>query len=82
MPPADPPPSWVLTRRQQIGARIRAARRGARLSQERLGEATGADRRTISRVEYGLTDPPLSLLLRIARALDVPLAQLVAGGEE
>jgi transcriptional regulator with XRE-family HTH domain len=74
---ADPHPPWVLARRRRIGAHIRTAREAAGLSQERLAELAGADRKTIHRLEYATTDPPLSLLLRIARALGVPLADLL-----
>lgn len=38
---------------------------------------TGIDRHTVQRIERGTSDPPYSSLLLIARALDVPLADLV-----
>ncbi|XUM01203.1 helix-turn-helix transcriptional regulator [Streptomyces venezuelae ATCC 10712] len=74
--PSDQP-AWVLARREHIGARIRDARVRAELSQLALAELCGVDHKTIHRIEYGASDPSLSLLLRIARALDVPLAALV-----
>lgn len=70
-------PAWVLRRRQVIGARIRAARENANLSQVQLGERVGADHKTIHRIEYGTSDPGLGLLLQIAIAVSVPLAELV-----
>ncbi|MFB7278034.1 helix-turn-helix domain-containing protein [Streptomyces hydrogenans] len=70
-------PAWVLDQRRTIGARIRAAREHANLSQLALGVAAGADHKTIHRIEHGTSDPSLSLLLRLAQALDVPLADLV-----
>ena len=76
--PTDPPPPWELTRRRIIGARIREARLRANLTQEKLGELARADHKTIHRIEYGLTDPSLGLLLRIAAAVNVPLAELVS----
>ncbi|MGW4030729.1 helix-turn-helix transcriptional regulator [Streptomyces sp. NPDC004838] len=75
--PTDLPPPWVLDRREAIGRTIRETRTRARLSQERLAEMVDADRKTINRIEYAVTDPPLSLLLRIARALGVSLSELV-----
>lgn len=75
--PTDQPPAWDLVQRQAIGERIRAARLYANLTQEQLGERAGADNKTIHRIEYALSDPSLGLLLRIARAVDVPLADLV-----
>ncbi|MFJ6578350.1 helix-turn-helix domain-containing protein [Streptomyces sp. NPDC091368] len=74
--PSDQP-AWVLTRRERIGARIRSARIHADLSQVALAERCGVDHKTIHRIEYGVSDPSLSLLLLIAQALDVPLADLV-----
>ncbi|MFJ6935674.1 helix-turn-helix transcriptional regulator [Streptomyces sp. NPDC101132] len=75
--PSDPPPAWVLTRRQTIGARVRAAREAAGLTQEALGALAGIDHKTVHRIEYALSDPSLTMLLRIAKAVGVPLAQLV-----
>lgn len=70
-------PAWVLTRRETIGVRIREARIHANLSQVELGNHVGADHKTIHRIEYGTSDPSLGLLLQIAQALGVPLAELV-----
>ncbi len=70
-------PAWVLSRRQAIGSRIRAARERANLSQLRLANLVGVDHKTIHRIEYGISDPSLGLLLQIAQALDVPLGDLV-----
>lgn len=75
--PADPQPDWVLTRRRAIGDRIRSARGAAGLTQERLGELVEADRKTINRIEYATSDPPLSLLIRIADAIGVDLPDLM-----
>lgn len=70
-------PAWVLAQRRAIGARIRDAREHANMSQLALGDACGVDHKTIHRIEYATSDPSLSLLLRLAQALDVPLADLV-----
>ncbi|MEU3157976.1 helix-turn-helix domain-containing protein [Streptomyces griseoincarnatus] len=75
--PLDPMPDWVPARRREIGARIRAARLAANLTQERLGAAIGRDYRTIHRWEYGQRVPNLDDLLLLAEALGVPLPQLV-----
>lgn len=72
-----PQPDRVLTRRRAIGARIRTARLAEGLTQERLGELVDADRKTINRIEYAISDPPLSLLIRIADAINVDLADLM-----
>ncbi|MEV0963244.1 helix-turn-helix transcriptional regulator [Streptomyces sp. NPDC049910] len=74
--PTDPP-DWVQSRRRTIGARIRAAREDAQLSQLRLGELCGVDHKTIHRIEYGTSDPTLSLLILIAHHVHLPLSELV-----
>ncbi|MFX4294118.1 helix-turn-helix transcriptional regulator [Streptomyces bohaiensis] len=75
-------PRDVVARRRVIGDRIRVARLHANLSQERLGEAAGIDRRTVSMVETGATSPRLDWLLLMADALGMPLSRLVRDEEE
>ncbi|MFI6251535.1 helix-turn-helix domain-containing protein [Streptomyces sp. NPDC051016] len=75
--PSAPPPDWVLARRRAIGDRIRAARGERKLSQERLAELAGLDRQAINRIEQAHQSALLDNLIRIAEALDVPLAELV-----
>lgn len=70
-------PEWVLTHRRLIGTRIRDARALRRLSQERLGELSGVDRQTINRIEQGHVSTRIDTLMRIAEALDIPIAELV-----
>ncbi|MDX3398462.1 helix-turn-helix transcriptional regulator [Streptomyces sp. ME01-18h] len=75
--PSDPLPAWVPARRRQIGDRVRAVRTERKLSQEKLGEAAGLDRKTVNRIEQGAHSALLDHLLLIADALDVPLGDLV-----
>lgn len=77
MPRSAPPPDWVLDRRRQIGAQIRAAREHANLTQEKVANAIPMDRATYNRIEQGHASAGLDTLLLIARAIGVPLAQLV-----
>ncbi|MEW2525387.1 helix-turn-helix transcriptional regulator [Streptomyces sp. NPDC047071] len=72
-----PPSARVLAVRRAVGERIRAARLHANLTQEKLAEVAGLDRQTINRMEQGHASPRLDNLVRIADALDVPLADLV-----
>jgi len=76
MPP-DPPSPRVLSVRRAVGDNIRAARLHANLTQEKLGERAGLDRQSINRIEQGHASPILDNLVRIADALDIPLADLV-----
>lgn len=75
--PTNPLPDWVLTRRRTIGSTVRAAREAKKLSQERLGELAGLDRKTINRIEQGAHSTHIDHLLLVANALDMPLAELV-----
>ncbi|MEU0986287.1 helix-turn-helix transcriptional regulator [Streptomyces sp. NPDC005953] len=73
---------WVLAHRRRLGDHIRAARLRSCITQERLAEAVGRDRQTINRIEQGHAAARVDTLFLIARALDVPLSELVRGPEE
>ncbi|THA82708.1 helix-turn-helix transcriptional regulator [Streptomyces sp. A0592] len=73
----EPPPAWVIARQRAIGVRLRQARTRANLSQERLAELAGIDRKTVVRLEGGQRDVRLTVWLRLAHALGVPLADLL-----
>ncbi|MFJ2733670.1 helix-turn-helix domain-containing protein [Streptomyces sp. NPDC087317] len=77
MPPSDRQPDWVIARRRAIGDHIRAARLRANLTQERLAELASMDRQAVNRIEQGHASPKVDTLIRIAAALDIPLAELV-----
>jgi len=62
-----------------FGENMRHARHRANLSQVGLAEATGLDRAAISFLERADRAPDLSTLLRVARALRVKPADLLAG---
>lgn len=74
--PADQP-EWILAARRAVGDRIRDTRIWRNLTQEKLAELTGIDRSTIQRIERGTSDAKVSHLLRIARALDIHVAELL-----
>ncbi|WP_330236173.1 helix-turn-helix domain-containing protein [Streptomyces sp. NBC_00566] len=75
--PLDPTPDWVLTRRREIGARIRTERERVGLTQEQLAARVGREHRTIHRWEYGTRIPNLEDLLLLAHAFDIPITDLV-----
>ena len=62
---------------QEIGRAVRRAREAAGLSQSDLGEKTGCTNYAIRRVENGRGDFSLPLLIDVAEALRVPMAQLL-----
>ena len=65
-----------------IGDRLRALREAKKMSQGDIEKRSGLLRAYISRVENGHTVPSVETLLKLARALDVPLYQLFYEGEE
>lgn len=75
--PCEPAPDWLIRERREIGNRVRERRLYANLTQEGLRDATGVERLTIQRIESGATDARISWLLRIARALDVHVTELL-----
>lgn len=75
--PSAPPPDWIRDHRRTVGARIRAARLHANLTQERLAELAGMDRQAINRIEQGHASPLLDNLLRIADVLHVDPGDLI-----
>jgi transcriptional regulator with XRE-family HTH domain len=64
-----------------IGDRIRTLREERKLSQGDIEKRTGLLRCYISRVENGHTIPALETLVKLARALELPLYRLFYEGE-
>ena len=64
-----------------VGNRLKQLRELKRLSQGKIEERTGLFRCYISRVENGHTVPSIETLEKFARALDMPLYQLLYEGE-
>jgi transcriptional regulator with XRE-family HTH domain len=61
-----------------FGKVLKAARKKAGMTQEKLAFAADLDRTYISRLENGRMSPTLDTLLRIGDALGVPGSTLVA----
>jgi transcriptional regulator with XRE-family HTH domain len=64
---------------EQFGGNLREQRRRSGLSQERLADLAGVDRTEVSLLERGLRVPRLDTIVKLARALGVPLAGLLSG---
>lgn len=62
-----------------LGANLRYERKRRALSMEALADLAGTYASEISRVERGQRDPRLSTIVRIARALEIPLSDLLRG---
>jgi transcriptional regulator with XRE-family HTH domain len=65
-----------------VGNRLKQFRELRGLSQGKIEELTGLLRSYISRVENGHTVPSVETLEKFARALEVPLYQLLYEGEK
>lgn len=63
----------------RIGLRVRALRREQRFSFDAFVEETGLGRGYVSELERGLVVPTVAALARVARALEVTVADLVLG---
>jgi len=66
------------TIRQRFGRAIRRRRRGLDISQERLAELAELHRTYISDIERGEVNPSLETIDKLAKALDISIAQLFA----
>ena len=66
--------------RQTIGARIRQLRDSAGLTQEALAQAASIGRVTLVRIENGEQSPRYETLVSLARALGLPIGELVGFG--
>jgi transcriptional regulator with XRE-family HTH domain len=64
--------------RSQFAANLLRLRVAAGLTQEGLSDRSGLHSTEISRLERGVRDPRLSTIVRVARALGVPPADLLA----
>jgi transcriptional regulator with XRE-family HTH domain len=62
---------------RRLGVSIEVARDSLRITQEQLAERSGVSTSTVSRYETGTSDASAHNILRIARALDVPLGFLM-----
>jgi transcriptional regulator with XRE-family HTH domain len=69
--------AWLAARSQALGARIQAARLHANLTQEAVFLTVGMSRSRYQEIEAGRANPTFHTLLRISRAIDVPLTDLV-----
>lgn len=61
-----------------LGQAIRDRRAMVSLSQEALADAAKIDRSHIGRIERGARNVTMLNMMRIAKALDMPLSQLIA----
>jgi len=63
--------------RSEVGKRIGSARRSRKMTQLALSRKSGIAQEMISRIENGRQSPRADTLLKLARALDMPLDRLL-----
>ena len=68
-----PPRPAVL---RPLGAQLRRLRLDRQMTQETLAELAGLNYKYIGRIELGKADPGADVLVRLARALAVPVGEL------
>lgn len=64
--------------RERVGLNLQRLRRERQMSQEELSDRSGVHQTYLSGVERGKRNPTVGLLEKIARALDVDVADIVA----
>jgi len=67
---------------RKLGGMIQRLRAAAGWTPERLAAAARIETETLAAIETGRRDPDYLTLLRIARALDAPVAALLAAMDE
>jgi transcriptional regulator with XRE-family HTH domain len=67
---------------KEIGLRIKLARIRAGLKQKELAEMVGMHPMSISQIESGRRSTTIAQLLEIAKALNVPIVQILGGAGE
>jgi transcriptional regulator with XRE-family HTH domain len=66
----------------QIGLQMRAARKSKGMTQSEVSQKASLDQAYISRLENGTAEGSAAQILRIARAIGVPIAQLYDDQDE
>ncbi len=65
--------------RSTFGANLRSARKRAGLTQEALGHRADFHPTEVNRIERGRRNPGLLTIIKLAKALDIPAGDLLAG---
>ncbi|MEM1154563.1 MAG: helix-turn-helix transcriptional regulator [Pseudomonadota bacterium] len=65
--------------RRKFGQRVRALRRERGWSQEEFADRSGLHRTYVSSVERGVRNPTLTVIERLAAALQLSMAELMGG---
>ena len=66
----------MASTKEEFGVRVRRLRKETGLSQERFADAIRVGRSHMGKIENGKANPTLAVIVKIARGLDISLAQL------
>ena len=80
-PPSDETPGVEIDLPVIVGKNLRRLRTRRGHSLERLARLSGVSRAMLGQIETGKSVPTISLLWKVATALDVPFATLIAAQE-
>jgi transcriptional regulator with XRE-family HTH domain len=75
--PADSTAALIAAALDEVGQRLRSARKGRGVTLDAVGKATGISKSTLSRLESGQRRPTLEMLLPLSRVYGVALDDLV-----
>ena len=79
------PPSAIATEEEggptSVGQRVRMVRQEKGLTTEDVGQRTGLSPAYLNQIEADELSPPLGVLIRIAKALDMKLGRFISTGE-
>lgn len=62
---------------QRLGKNLKRIRAGKGISQGDIVKASGIDKAMISNIENGKTNPTLATIAKLAKALSVPIEDLI-----
>jgi len=68
----------MATRQQRFAKRAKRLRLQIGLTQDKVAKKTGLTREYIARLEQGIHDPSLSVLVKLAKVLTVKVDKLIA----
>ncbi len=68
----------MATRQQRFANRVKRRRLQIGLTQDKVAKKTGLTREYIARLEQGIHDPSLSVLVKLAKVLKVKVDKLIA----
>ncbi len=74
---SDMHPKTLEELRADLASNLKAIRKAQGLAQERLALDAGVDRTVVSKIERGVTNPSLDVLLRLSNHLNVEVGQLL-----